>query len=141
MIEVKQDLLKFTNVWLEYDHLDRGFIMPTGYSALWASLLTNVWSGGSYLFSQAVPADTAIWRIAFRQDWTDKWATALYYANHSWNLAGDPTASQFNIGVRYQYTPQVAFGISYSIFSYDDAAKTLGANDSKAVRFRTDIMF
>ena len=141
VLDVKQDLLKFTSLWLEYDKLENGFIMPTGVGALFHD--TDF--GGdtaSKVLGYRVNRDISIWRVAAQQNWNDKWSTFLLYAHYNIDdvtvRGGDANINQWGIGVAYQYNPNIGFGLSYNRFTFDDE---FDLQDSGLLRFRTQVTF
>lgn len=146
IIDVKQDLLQFTSLWLEYDHLEEGFVMPTGVSALFS----NTDLGGKVVKKltkagfqdNMLTSDVNIWRIAAGQQWNDKWSTNLQFANYSvdeMNAWGDDADfQQWGVGVNYQYNPNVIFGLHYSKLTFDDEFEL---DDIDLIRFRTTVTF
>ena len=140
IVDVKQDLLKFTSLWLEYGQVDGDFYLPTGVTAL---TLDN-WDvpGGGDGFAAF---DTKTWRVGATQQWNDKWSTWLYVANHTFEEAGnnsDAQLLQWGLGVEYQYTENVAFDLSYIHLDSDDAAEALGDyTDDHRFQFRTAVVF
>ncbi|MDR2528995.1 MAG: hypothetical protein LBD04_08265, partial [Synergistaceae bacterium] len=164
VIDVKQDMLKFTSLWLEYDMLDQGFFVPTGARALfnnydWAGKeIERVVSrlGGTSATAPTVMLnnDLTIWRIAAQQQWNDKIATFEYFANATVGdvrLNADGTRSdgditQWGVGVAYQYNPSVLFGLSYEQIKFsDEVADGTGrsgrGHDPSQIRFRTQVLF
>ncbi|MDR1977752.1 MAG: S-layer homology domain-containing protein [Synergistaceae bacterium] len=139
VVDVKQDLLKFTSLWLEYNKLDVGFYLPTGRTALFndGDFGSTAQAGNIIAPGHVVASDLSIWRIAAQQQWTDKWSTFLYYANFDVD-AFDAKFNQFGGGVNYQLNPSVLLGLSYAQFSYDD---DFGVNDESQIRFRTQVSF
>jgi opacity protein-like surface antigen len=140
IVDVKQDLLKFTSLWLEYGQVDGDFYLPTGNTAL---TLDN-WDvpGGGDGFAAF---KTKTWRVGATQQWTDKWSTWLYVANHTFEEAGDNTDAQllqWGLGVEYQYTENVAFALSYIHLDWDEDAESLGDYaDDHRIQFRTAVVF
>ncbi|MDR2528624.1 MAG: hypothetical protein LBD04_06370, partial [Synergistaceae bacterium] len=151
VIDVRQDMLKFTSLWLEFDMVDRGFFMPTGPRALFNNY---DWAGreleGVVSTSNIVHSDLTIWRIAAQQQWNDKFSTFEYFTNLTADTpivtpttgarsADDGKLTQWGIGVGYQYNPSVLFGLSWEQIKFSDAWD--GRNDAGQVRFRTQVMF
>ena len=141
IVDVKQDMLKFTSLWLEYDHLESGFVLPTGAAALyWAD--EDLWTNDNATPSRLV-YDTDIWRVALEQKWNDKWTTFEYVAGHTWSDyymgGGDADMFQWALGVLYQYNPNVQFGLMYSQLNFDDDMDI--NKDPSTLRFRTYISF
>jgi hypothetical protein len=140
IVDVKQDLLKFTSLWLEYGQLDEDFYIPTGNTAL---TLDN-WdvNGGGDGFTAF---KTKIWRVGATQQWNEKWSSWVYVASHTLEEAGDNTDAkllQWGLGVEYQYTENVAFALSYIKLDWDDDAESLGGyEDDHRLQFRTAVVF
>ncbi|MDR2522328.1 MAG: S-layer homology domain-containing protein, partial [Synergistaceae bacterium] len=159
VIDVKQDMLKFTSLWLEYSQVNRGFYMPSGTAALfnnydWASReLEGAISGKS----KVVGYDLNLWRIAAQQQWNERWATFGYFGNataanvsldgnNNWQ---DGTITQYGVGVTYQYNPNVLFGLSWEqvafsdewYWGYDDNNNLISLRDPGQIRFRTQVTF
>jgi hypothetical protein len=144
VIDVKQDMLKFTSLWLEFDMVDNGFFMPTGPRALfnnydWAFKELE----GLVSANNVVHSDLTIWRIAAQQQWNDKFSTFEYFTNLTADTptgtTDDGKLTQWGIGVGYQYNPSVLFGLSWEQVSFSDAWD--GRNDPGQIRFRTQVTF
>ncbi|MDR2528595.1 MAG: hypothetical protein LBD04_06220 [Synergistaceae bacterium] len=144
VIDVRQDMLKFTSLWLEFDMVDRGFFMPTGPRALFNNY---DWAGreleGVVSTSNIVHSDLTIWRIAAQQQWNDKFSTFEYFTNLTADTptgtTDDGKLTQWGIGVGYQYNPSVLFGLSWEQIKFSDAWDN--RNDAGQVRFRTQVTF
>ena len=132
LIDVNQELLGFTSLWLGYDFMEGGF-----------------WTlGGDELFEiserhPAVDFDMRSWRIGATQDWNDRWRSWVYFAHHTFVDAADDggnlTGSQLGLGVEYRLNYNVTFALNYINSSFDDGANSPG--DNHLVRFRTMIYF
>lgn len=148
IIEVKQDLLKFSNLWLEYSQLEAGFLTPNTSLVPGANDGWNLGGGGTGRtnlgLSPSVQAyDQNIWRIGARQQWNDKWTTFGYVANHNLEnytaAGGDVDVLHWALGVMYQYNANVQFGLAYSQFDADSAMNIV--KDPRVIRFRTFVSF
>ncbi|MDR2180438.1 MAG: S-layer homology domain-containing protein [Synergistaceae bacterium] len=137
IVDVKQDLLKFTSLWLEYNKIDAGFYLPSGRGALFNDYDTISWKASSIAEGNVVQSDLNIWRIAAQQQWTEKWSTFLFYANFDVD-AVDANFNHYGLGVNYQLNPAVLLGIAYTQISYDDE---FDLNDESQIRFRTQVTF
>ena len=125
VVDVKQEALKFTSLWLEYGQLDGGFIVPAG---------TN-----SAVFVEAdygnfLPDDLKYWRVGLGQTWNEKWATHLFYYGYNFDTAED--LAEWGLGVQYTYNPNVTFGLNYVKVDYKD-----NTPDNDVIRFRTQVTF
>lgn len=148
-LELKQDLLKFTSLWLEYNHLEQGFVVPTGEAALWGAMFGNddVNKGTPAI----IDTDLNVWRVAAQQEWNDKWTTFLYVAGHHYdnavvrtgtNRMADIAATTWGLGAVYKYNPNVQMGLAFSMRDWDNDAEKYGnLRDDNIIRFRTQITF
>ena len=149
MVDVKQEALKFTSLWLEYGQYKAGFWAPQGMSTMFPSeskvLETFLMNGSQMAY------DMKYYRIALGQQWTDKIATHLFYYGYTvedsvivydanTNLARleDAKAKEFGLGVQYQLNPYTSMGLNYIHVDND-----LDGDDTEdnVVRFRTAISF
>nr|HQD87071.1 S-layer protein [Bacillota bacterium] len=149
IIDVSQDTLKFTSLWLEYAKLDPNFHTPlqpwSAYGAevtpaLMESPVINVF-------------ETEVIFVYLQQQWSDKWVTYQRYGqfDHSpegyareAGLTGGFDITNWTFGVQYWYTPTVMFELAYDDVDYDDGwTKNVDADlkDDNLIRFRTHIFF
>jgi len=153
IIEVKQDLLKFTSLWLEYVHVPQEFWFGSGGNALF-----NEWdfSGGGYnssgsagsssyatkmLFRNSMlQADLNVMRVAARQQWNYNWATFLFATLYDVDII-DAQFYQYGAGINYRLNPSVDFGLTYTGFSYDDTFRGANESSESQIRFRTQVSF
>ncbi|MBQ9528649.1 MAG: S-layer homology domain-containing protein [Fretibacterium sp.] len=132
VLDVNQELLKFTSLWLEYGQMKGGFMVPTGLDgqgAMFSSTLYSGVVGNSY----GMVEDMKYWRIALGQQWNEKWATHLFYYGYNFDTMDDMT--EWGLGVQYTYNPSVKFGLNYVKADWD----RLG--DDHIIRFRTTVTF
>ncbi len=128
IVDVKQEALKFTSLWLEYGQMDEGFIVPTGLGDNGA-LFTSKY------FGEVLPDDLKYWRAALGQTWNDKWATHLFYNGYNFDDMDDLT--EWGLGVQYTYNPSVKFGLNFVKIDWDSDT----INDDHVIRFRTQVTF
>lgn len=135
ILDVKQEALKFTSVWLEYGQYDRGFLSPAGING-----------AGSVFTTSHLPAalnwDMKYWRVGLGQDWNEKWSTHLFYYGYKWDgiVAADgrdDTMSEWGLGVQYKYNANVKFGLNF--VQADNGVNN--ADKDNIVRFRTQVTF
>ncbi|MDO5563405.1 MAG: S-layer homology domain-containing protein [Synergistaceae bacterium] len=153
ILDVKQDLLKFTSLWIEYSQVDNGFMGNSGAS----------WGGVSrYGLGKKTTSDKGIfwgmkpvfdgstakfWYVRADQKWNKKWSSFINYTQADWDRANLDDAKEWGLGVKYQYTPAVAFTLGYDTIDYggDVAAKTggNGAHQGKdnVIYFNTTVKF
>jgi len=139
IIDAKQELLRFTSLWLEYSQIDRGFWFGSGQSALFND---GDYSGAARASSLMAPGGVVVdnidlMRLAARQRWNDRWATYLFYTRYQLDLA-DAAINQLGLGVSYRVNPSVIFALTYNQFVYDDV---FNKSDEGSVRLRTQVTF
>lgn len=128
IVDVKQDALKFTSLWLEYAHFDAGFKAITAYN----QGLYN-WNeiGGFY------NADTTVLFVRADQKWNDTWGSFLRYVSKD-SDTDIRDITNWSVGFKFQYTPSTSFELMYDNVSYDDLSAQA---DDHAIRLRTVINF
>ena len=142
MLDVKQEALKYTSVWLEYGQYDAGFITRSGNSIFFGPWFSNMF----YNANQA-PADIKYWRVALGQEWNEKWATHLFYygykvENYFGNADWKP--AEFGVGVQYKLNDSTTMGLNYIHTKVDDIVNTTTGNkydNDNSIRFRTVVEF
>jgi opacity protein-like surface antigen len=142
IVDVKQDLLKFTSLWLEYDYVDADFYLTYNNTAL-TLVDTEAWNtvNGASAFAGF---DTNIWRVGGLQQWNDKWSTWLYAAGHTLeNGAGtrDAKMAQWGLGVEYLHNENVTFALGYINVDWNNDAEAAGYSDDHVIQFRTAVTF
>ena len=133
MLDVKQEALKFTSLWLEYGQYDRGFIGRTGDSIFYSPSIDTANAIGKIKY----------WRIGAGQEWNDKWATHLFYYGYKVEdvlaVAGTEwKPAEFGLGVQYKLNDYTTMGLNY--VHVKDYAQGVDEKDN-VVRLRTTVSF
>jgi len=141
MIDVKQDALKFTSLWLEYGQYDAGFYAPEGMNAFFPSESSTL---KKFLIDGATPMlglDMKYWRVVLGQQWNEKWATHLFYYGYKLEGAGDYEAKpkELGLGVQYKLNDYTTMGLNY-VHVDNDGPDTETTKDN-VIRFRTAVSF
>jgi len=128
VLDVKQDALKFTSLWVEYATFDQGFVAKEAYN--------------QGLYNRAEPlgwyaADTNVLFVRADQKWNDKWSSFLRYVNKNSDIDA-LDLKNYTVGFAYRYNPAVTFELMYDKVDYDDLYPVA---DDHAVRFRTVVNF
>ena len=132
ILDVKQDLLKFTSLWIEYAQQDNTFYGTNSYNYL----------GENEMLYQPFNNNTAkIWNIIADQEWNDKWGTYLRYWQADWDTANLDDTKNWTVGVRYQYTPAIQFKLEYDSVDYGMVTAATDAGKDNIFRFRTTVNF
>ncbi len=152
IIDVSQDTLKFTSLWIEYAKFDPNFQTALApWDAYGAELTPNL----------TIPAVFNVWEtevffVRLEQRWSDKWATYQRYGQFDHSLEGFARnaarevgltdsfdITNWTFGVQYWYTPTVMFELAYDDVDYDEGWTEVDADlkDDSLIRFRTHIFF
>ncbi|MDR1481526.1 MAG: S-layer homology domain-containing protein [Synergistaceae bacterium] len=148
ILDVKQEALKFTSVWLEYANIDNNFAKqtPPTYRAITL--------GGADILGNKPYRDnentTKVYGITARQRWNDTWRTFLHFSMADYDTAGIDDATNWAVSVAYRINPAVEFELMYDNIDYGgftDAAGNLvnggpgRVGDDHIIRLRTFIAF
>ena len=111
ILQIKESVLGFTSLWIEYAKFDAGFVLDTSdpYANYGADVLGQN------------PGDAAVWFVRADQTWTDKWGTFQRYVKVDEGQYGDVT--NWTFGINYWYTPNMKMELVYDNVSYDNSAK------------------
>ena len=137
LLDVKQDLLKFTSLWVQYVEQDNSFIGPRAANQ-YASIFTPGLDG-----PVGDDGTNKTWMINAYQQWGEsKWSSFLQYITTDWDHNNWDDTDQYTIGVGYQYTRPPSNSGSPTTTSTTDngSAQTYHDNES-VILFRTAIDF
>jgi hypothetical protein len=135
ILTFSQDMLKFTDLWVEYAQLEEGFFFAYADPYAWAT------SGSPFLVSGGIgaytPYDTNVLNIVAKQKWNDQWWTYVRYINV--DVDDDYYSYKGYTGsVRYNYTPNLWFEVGYDKIDPDYDYGDFGDD---MVWFRTTVNF
>jgi hypothetical protein len=107
VLDVNQDLLKFTSLWLEYGMVEKGF---PNYNDAYS------WANDSFALQNHTD-DLTVYGVRAKQQWNEKWYTMERY----WHGEDDAKIDddQFTFAVGYQWTPSTKFELSYDVWDGD----------------------
>ena len=139
VLDIKQDVLKFTGLRFEYmqhDNMFYGVRDPYSFDAITgnaASIADNMpWNDNT----------SDLFFIYAEQKWNDKWSSYLRYQQADYDTEGLDDAKGYGIGVTYQYTPAIAFRLAYDHLDYgDNGTGAQYSGDDHVFQFRTAINF
>ena len=137
MLDIKQDLLKFTSLWVQYVEMDNTWV---GNRA--TDKYPAVFTPGDLEDYAPIGTDgtNKTWLVTAQQQWNDKWESFLQYMTTDWDAQGFDDTDQYMIGIGYQYTPQVKFWLAYNYIDYNNGGAKYEGSES-VVLFRTAIDF
>ncbi|MEG1501931.1 MAG: S-layer homology domain-containing protein [Synergistaceae bacterium] len=144
ILDIKQDLLKFTSLWIEYSQEDNNFGGNNDQN--WVAR----YSFGTYSETGVLNVrphnnqTSKYWFIKAEQKWNKKWGSFVRFVKADWDTAGLDDAQEWGVGVKYQYTPAIAFMLAYDSVDYGDQGRTKEAatyGKDNLVIFRTTVKF
>ena len=130
ILTFSQDLLGFTDLWLEYAQIDAGFVF--------SGVTPYAWTNADFFvddFGRTID-DTTVINVVAKQKWNDQWWTYVRYADFDVDNYGD--YQNWTASVRYNYTPNMWFELGFD--KYNGDLSDLYENDSM-VWFRTVVNF
>ena len=146
IIDVKQDFLKYTSLWLEYGAFDQGFWSSNGDGAIFYSGSNVV--KGKYLNGASAANDITYFRVGLGQQWTDKFATYIAYYGYTVkdyvdenNKKDDKNPSELSLGVQYKLNDATTMGLNYMMVNGDFDGNDDDPDKDNVIRFRTAISF
>ncbi|MDD2205760.1 MAG: S-layer homology domain-containing protein [Aminobacterium sp.] len=131
ILDIKQEQLKLTNLWIEYAHFDKNF--KTDHQP---------WNKYSFEVTPHLGEfSTNVFFIKTVQDISEKWTTFQRYANIRYENTGgnDYDTTNWSIGVRYHITPSAFFELLYDDIHYGNAETDY--LDNNMWHFRTEVNF
>ena len=133
ILDVNQEALKYTGLWLEYGQMDNNFKRNSApYAYMGAEPLANQLANNNTTTMMLVRAD---------QKWNDKWSSYLRYFMADFDTAGVDDATNWTVGIGYQMSPAVGFELAYDAIDYGSGVNNKRAGDDNIVRFQTFVTF
>jgi len=149
ILDVSQDFLGFSSLWLGFDVMEAGFLATGGGNGGFEHVDgVRPWAPTRF------DHDMRTFRVGATQQWNDQWRSWLYFAHHTFRnvecpiSSGEfinPSGTQWGVGVEYMLNSNVGFALNFVRTNFDDATDTwMGesrARDDHLIRFRTQITF
>lgn len=130
ILDVKQEALKFTSLWIEYVNID---------DATFSTITDGPWDNyGADVTGNQLGLYDDIWFVKAEQKWNDQWRTFQRFLKGNARFAGFSDTTNWTIGVQYYYTPALMFELAYDDIS---DALTVPGRDDHLIRFRTRVTF
>ncbi len=139
IVTFSQDMLKFTDLWVEYAQIEEGFVFANADPYAWtlgetSPYLHEDWQG------YYTDNDVNILLAVAKQKWNDQWWTYVRYmsvdADSDWHSYKAYTAS-----VRYNYTPNLWFELGYDKIDLDHEWRASRWEGDDMIWFRTTVNF
>lgn len=125
ILDIKQSLLKFTSLWLEYDKFGQNFVVARGTGAL---ILADQ-DYRDFFLSSNLGGDLAVWRVGLNQIWNSRWSTWLYFARYDYSdyptdngTLVNPSMDEISAGVEYRMSESTYFSLGYFYNKYNEDA-------------------
>lgn len=141
ILDVKQDLLKLASLWVEYSRQDNNFLAYNDRYAIGGN--TYDYAGYNMDYADA-GGESEWWFVRADRQWNDRWSSFVRFASVDFDTAGLDDATEWGVGVGFQYTPALYFELSYDLVDHGDGSVTNedAANGKESVvRFRTSLEF
>ena len=130
IVDVNQEALGFTSVWVEYTDFDENF----------EALTDGPWDNYGKVTGTDLGAYNNILFVKLNQKWNDKWSTFQRYLSgdaRDTGVAVDDTTN-WTFGVKYYYTPALSFELLYDKI---ENSQTDAGVDDNVIRLRTHVVF
>jgi hypothetical protein len=130
IVDVKQEALGFTSVWVEYTDFDDNF----------EAFTAGPWDNYGTVTDTNLGAYNNILFVKLNQKWNDKWSTFQRYLSgdaRDTGVAVDDTTN-WTFGVKYYYTPALSFELLYD--KIENSMTDAGVDDN-VIRLRTHVVF
>lgn len=146
VLDVKQELLKFTSLWLEYSQIDNSFTLSNQQHVMnWTEreYTPSITDNRPYGWD----GTTKVWMVGAEQRWNGKWTTFEKYEKADYGQDWADDAENFTLGVTYQYTPALAFQLVYDYIDYGDgvsdplSTRSYRSGSDHVLKFRTSVNF
>ena len=131
ILDVSQDVLKFTSLWVEYAKLDEGFYIDR---SPWS--FSDIDWPGDISAGVTLPDDVDVLFVKAKQKWNDKWSTIERYVKYDIDSFWD--AKEWSVAIGYQYSPNLYFELAYADM---DGSFLDPDYDNNQIRFRTLLNF
>ena len=143
ILDVKQEALKFTSLWVEYSQQENSFQAINDRYSIGGNVYDYV---GRNLKFADMNNTSKFWFAKADQKWNDKWSTFVRFVNVDYDTDGLDNATEWGLGVGYQYTPALYFELAYDQVDYGDnnsmaANGDIARGSDHVVRFRTTVNF
>ena len=141
IIDIKQDLLKFTGLWIEHSQQDNTFLAYNNRYSYGGGAGNYDYVGRNMEYADPC-ATSKWWFVKAYQTWNDKWSSYIRFANVDYDTAWLDDVTEWGVAIAYQYTPAIRFELAYDWIDHGDnniSGAAWGAES--VVRFRTDVNF
>ncbi|MDR3331706.1 MAG: S-layer homology domain-containing protein [Synergistaceae bacterium] len=145
ILDIKQDALKFTSLWLEYGQIDNNFLTNERFGLYTDDNLGAIkysGSGTNLLYNMPYNGNSSkVYGARLDQEWNDKWRTYLRYFAVNHDTDGIDDAANWSVGVGYRLNPAVEFELSYDAIDYGTGAQNERNGDDNIIRLSTYVTF
>lgn len=145
ILDIKQDALKFTSLWIEYAQEDNNFGGNNDQDWV-AKYSYGTYSETGVLNVRPHNNNTSkYWFVKAEQKWNSKWGSFVRFVKADWDTAGIDDATEWGIGVNYKLTSAIKMELAYDSVDYGQnvSADAIGSGkgDDNLIIFRTTVNF
>ena len=140
VLALDYDLLKFTNLRVEYAQYDDGFYVQNSYGPMmWHANID--YKGSRNVGGAHMDGDTKWLKVSAIQKWGAKFSTYERYAQLDQDDNGK--AKELQLGIGYQYSPNLWFGFDWTKCEgrWANGSVDTTVDEDKVFRFRTVLNF
>jgi hypothetical protein len=139
ILDVKQEALGFTGLWVEYGKIGRGFEMNAhAYDYVGMSSLMDDTYGTRVLANRDYD-ETTILYVRASQKWNDTWGTFQRYFAADFARDGVDDTTNVTFGVEYRLSPAISFELTYDKVDWGQGGAM--TDDDSLGRLRTLVTF
>lgn len=150
ILDIDENVLKFTSLWLEYAQYDPSFLTtqdgPYDNYAFSITPRLRALAGDKVASSSAIGVDSTDIKVFYakaEQPWTEKFSTFERFVlakDADWNASKAKTidVTNWSVGIAYKYAPSLKFELVYDDVNYESGSKL---DDDHLIRFRTQLSF
>ena len=121
ILDIKQSVLKFTDLWIEYASYKNGFGGNNGANGgVNCYALTGAAEPGIQWIRPVNNETSKIWFVKAEQKWNKKWSTFVRFNHGNWGTEGLDNAWEWGLGVKYKLNPAITFMLAYDQINYGD---------------------
>jgi hypothetical protein len=136
ILDVDQDLLKFTSLWIEYAQFEGGFFIQNQPYEVNDALLKYIVHGGIPNGGMFMD-DTTVFGVKATQQWNDRWSTWERYWKADPDNYPQVETDNFTFAIGYRHSPAVYFELAYDVLD----SNGYGWDSDDMIRFQTVVNF